>query len=345
MFKYLVLIAIFLTGCQNINGDTLKNTTIFSKFPNTEKITFKNFIKFENGPVSRIFLRDTTLIAYDWRAKSGYFFYEYGLNSKLNVAKYIPHGRGKGDALGSLSAGISNKSLWMYDISLSKIIFADLKTTATEAISYKEYPFSQNYYNIQFLDSSKVIANGNYKTPKKLQEVDLNSGKVLADYGLINNVPTNIPFYAWKRVNEAFLVLKPTKDKAVLAHRLTDQIEIFNLKNHESLTIKGPENFEAEFKSFKSNDNEDLISRNEKSRYAFVQAVATDKYIYLLYSGNNMSSQYIDYAKTVYVYDWDGKPIKKIDFDRYVSGLAVDNKNQTLYAFDVISKFIVTTKI
>lgn len=345
--KLIILITFFFVSCQNIKKETSKDIIGFSKFPVEEKITFKNFIKFENGVIVRLYLRDTTLIIYDWRAKSGSFFQEYALKSKLNIAKYIQHGRGKGKALGSLSSGIYGNHLWMYDISLSKIIISDLKkqSSSTDTDAYREYPFSRDYFNIQFLDSSKVIANGNYHTPNKIQEVDLHSGKITADYGLITNVPKNIPFYSWKRVNEAYLVKKSTDDKVVLVNRFTDQIEIFDLKSHQSIVVKGPENFDAEFIPFKPDDNKDLIQRNEKSRYAFVRPMATDKFIYVLYSGNNMSSPHIDYSKTLYVYDWNGKPIKKVNFDRYVSGFTVSNDNKTLYAYDVISKFIVTSKI
>jgi len=349
MSKYILLLlsAIFLVSCVNEKKDTVKNEIVFSDFPKNENITFENFIKFDYGAISRMFLTDTTLIVYDWRARNGYFFYEYGLNSKLNTGKHIPHGRSKGQALGALSAGLFKNTLWMYDISLSKIIFSDLNTKAlsVDSTTTKEYPFSPKYYNIDFLDSVRLIANGNYQTPKNIQEVNLNSGKIITEYGLITNIPKDIPLYAWKRANEGLLVLKPTNDKVVLANRLNDQLEIFDVESQNSITMKGPENFAVEFTSFKSNDGMDMVGRNEKSRYGFVRAAATNEFIYLLFSGNNRSSQYIDYGKTLYVYDWNGKPIRKITFDRYICGFVVSDDNETLYAHDVSTKFIVRTKI
>lgn len=348
MLKYLILISIFFVSCSNPKNEQRKDTAIFSKFPTTEAVVFKNFIKYENGAISRMYLRDTSLIVYDWRGKGGYFFYQYGLNSGSVTRKYIPHGPGKGAALGSLSAGLYKNELWMYDVSLSKIIFSTLKTksfTADAVVAYREVAFSPNYYNIQFLDDSKIIANGNYQTPKKLQELNLYSGKILADYGIVDDVPKDIPFYAWKRYNEAFMELKSTNDKIVLAHRLSDQIEIFDLTSHKSITVKGPENYKAEFLSFQSNDGKDLITRNEKSRYAFTQVMSTDKFIYVLYSGNNMSDQNIDYAKSIFVYDWNGKPIKRLNLGRYVTGFTVSGDDKSVYAYDVVSKYIVTAKI
>lgn len=348
MLKYLLLISIFFVSCSNAKNKQRKDSIVFAKFPSDEAVTFKNFIKYENGAISRMYIRDTTLIVYDWRGKGGYFFYQYGLNSGSAIRKYIPHGRGKGSALGSLSAGLYKNELWMYDISLSKIIFSTLKEksfAADSTAASRELTFSPDYYNIQFLDDSKIIANGNYQTPKKIQELNLYSGKILADYGIVDDVPKDVPFYAWKRYNEAFMEMKSTNDKIVLAHRLSDQIEIFDLKSRKSITVKGPENYKAEFLSFKSHDGKDLITRNEKSRYAFTQVMSTDKFIYVLYSGNNISGQYIDYAKSLFVYDWQGKIIKRLNFDRYVTGFTVSDDDKSLYAYDVISKHIVTAKI
>lgn len=346
--KYLLLIPICFVSFSNLKNEQRKDKTVFSKFPKTEAVVFKKIIKYENSVISRMYLRDTSLIVYDWRGKGGYFFYQYGLNSGSLIRKYIPIGRGKGAALGSLSAGLYKNELWMYDISLSKITFSTLKTkslTADNAASYREVAFSQDYYNIQFLDDTTVIANGNYKTPKKLQELNLYSRKILADYGILDNVPKDIPFYAWKRYNEALMELKSTNDKVVLAHRLSDQIEIFDLKSHKSITVKGPEKYKPEFVHFKSDDGQDLIGRNEKSRSAFKQVMSTAKFIYVLYSGNNISGPNINYAKSIFIYDWYGKPIKRLNLDRFVTGFTVSDDDKSLYAYDAVSTYIVTAKI
>ena len=344
MLKYFIVVLVFIYGCKNHGNQT---NIIFSKFPVENSITLNNLIKYDNGVVSRMFLNDTSLVVYDWRGNGGYFFYEYGLTSKEIVNKYVPKGSGKGQGLGSLSAGIHNNVLWMYDLNLNKIIFLDLKTSSfpTDAHIYKEYPFSKKYYNIQFLSNTTIIANGNYQTPTIIQEVDLNSGKITADYGVLDSVPENIPFYAWKHANESLMVLNPAGSKAVLTHLFNDHIEIFDVNSHKSITVSGPENYKLEFEPMKSDDGQDLIQRNERSRLAFTNVVGTDKFIYALYSGENRSNPNSIYGKIVYVYDWDGKPIKKINLDRYVSSLAVSNDDKTLYAFDVVSKYIVTAKI
>lgn len=349
MLKYIysiVMVSVICSGCNNAKKEVEKNQFVFSKFPEEKHINFTNVFQFENGIVSRIYIRDSTLIVYDWRAKSGFFFHAYSLNSKQSIGQYIPHGRSKGKALGSVSAGLYHNSLWMYDLILDKIILSDLKTTLTDTNTiYKEYPFSQKFYNIQFLDNSKVIANGNYERTDQLQEVDLNSGKIIAEFGVLNDVPKDIPFYAWKRANEGLLVVNSGYDKAAIAHLWSDKIEIFDLKTRKKLMIMGPENFNPEFIAFKSDDGRDLIGRNEKSRNGFSGLVATEKFIYALYSGNNMSSPYISYGKTLFVYNWDGEPVKKISFDNYVSSFTVSENDQKIYAYDVVSKYIVTAAL
>lgn len=344
MIKYIFVIAIICCSCQEPKSS--QNKVIeFHQFPKETTLELHNFIEYQGGVLSRMFLRDTMLIVYNWRGKGGYFFYEYGLNSKLNIGKYFPLGRGPGKALGSLSAGLYKNNLWMYDISLNKIILTDLTTKSQQTNTYKEYPFPEKYYNIQFITDSKLLANGNYEMSDTFQEIDLNLHKVTASYGVLLDTSKNIPFYAWKRANEGLLSLKPTSDKAATAHMWSDKIEILDLKTKQGVTIKGPENFNPEFVSFKSDTNQDLIGRNEKSRNAFSCLTTTDKYIYALFSGNNMTSPYINYGKTIFIYDWSGKPVREIKLDRYISSFVVSKDDRTVYAYDVSSKFIMKANL
>lgn len=344
MNKYIILIALLIASCGR--KEVVNKNRTFSKFPEEKNISFKEFAKYEAGEFSKMFIIDTILYGYDWRAFSGHFFLAYGVNSKKNIGKFIPHGRKQGKALGAVSLGLFKNKLWMYDTSLNKIILVNLNSSQnlTDSITYSEIPFSQKFYNIQFLTNNKIIGNSNYSVPEVLQEVDLNTGKILSSYGELTNSPKGVPYFAWKRANEAFLILKPAGDKVALAHRLSDNLEIVDLKTHEFTRIKGPENIEPDF-SFEKKGDEDIIYTNENSRKGFVRSMATNQFIYLLFSGETKFSPLLSNSNTLFVYDWNGQPVKKIKFDRYVSGFTVSDDDSTLYAHDILSKFIVTAKI
>jgi hypothetical protein len=81
-------------------------------------------------------------------------------------------------------------------------------------------------------------------------------------------------------------------------------------------------------------DGTDRATRTESTQFAFTGGVVNDNYIYLLYSGNKEDNIYSGYGKQIYVYDWEGNPIKKIVLPHYISCFDIVNDN-ILYAFDV----------
>jgi hypothetical protein len=84
----------------------------------------------------------------------------------------------------------------------------------------------------------------------------------------------------------------------------------------------------------------DKISFRPKkgAKNGFITADVTNKYIYSLYGGkaiNTSSLKELTYSflsKYVYVFDWDGKPVKRYELDEEVRSITVDEKNNILYA-------------
>jgi len=78
------------------------------------------------------------------------------------------------------------------------------------------------------------------------------------------------------------------------------------------------------------------------NRNGFIATDVTNKYIYTLYSGKIIDASSMDklakafISKNVYVFDWEGKPIKRYELDQEVRSIAVDEKNNILYAASYI---------
>ena len=87
------------------------------------------------------------------------------------------------------------------------------------------------------------------------------------------------------------------------------------------------------------------MKRTEKTRFAFVNGTVTNKYIYISYSGLLCRDKNSHYGKCVYVYDWDGNPIRKLVFNRFIEGLVVSDDDKTMYAYDVNTGFIIQSNI
>jgi hypothetical protein len=87
-------------------------------------------------------------------------------------------------------------------------------------------------------------------------------------------------------------------------------------------------------------DDQNKISfiAEKGNKNGFITADVTNKYIYSLYSGkviddsslNGLTNSFL--SKYVYVFDWEGKPLKRYELDQEVRSITVDEKNNILYA-------------
>ena len=343
IYAFLSIIILCLTSCQTINKAENSNIKTFEKFQYEGSLSFTNLFEFKNGIANRIHSIDTTLIISSGQGGANdVFFYNYSLPNKTLSRGYFKRGRGPGEALTVFSTGIIGNVLWAYDVTLGRITTIDKEKALKQEknINIKQYPKNEFSYQIAFKDSNTILAVGNRQSKYKIQEIDLKSEKVIAEYGEFDNIPEDIPFESYKSANECFILTKPSGKKAVISFRYQDEIEIFDTENHKSIAIKGPEGFEVDL-DFGPN----VAYRNKNTRFAFFNGDTTDKFIYLLYSGNGHESEFLDYCNTVYVYDWEGNPVRKIKLNKYVTSLSVAKDDSVMYAYDPYSGQIVQAQI
>ena len=77
--------------------------------------------------------------------------------------------------------------------------------------------------------------------------------------------------------------------------------------------------------------NINKVSRNPESLCGFIDACATNEYIYVLYTGKHFNEDY-SCGKHVLQYDWKGEPQVHYILDAEINSIAVDEKNKLLYA-------------
>ncbi len=334
---YLTLISLVF---YSSSPPSMRDKIIFTKFPSSEQVVLKNLFPVGLQSVSDIQLTDSTILFKNRDGGSDFFYYEYDLSGKTLIQQYIKGGRGEGEAFGSLSSGIYKDKLWLCDISARKVIFASLGGRSTE-----EYKLPRFYYNIQPIAGLKAIGNGASHSDYKIQQIDLATGTEDFEFGEYDNVPADIPVAAWKMAHESKLYTSPDERYAVAAYLSSDQIELFDLTTTTSKLIAGPENFKAEFSVYKDDWGKDIAYNTEKTRSAFLNASVTEKYIYLLYSGKNKKADKYFYGEYIYVFDWNGNPIKKLTLDKSVLCIAVSQDDKVLYTFDEASRTAVYATI
>jgi len=341
-FVVFVITCLIIVGCESTESVLNENFMFFSKFPKEDTVVFKNIFEYKEGIAGMLRFVDSTLIILNVQPGANTFLYYYSLNKSGLSNGHVGKGRGPGEAMAPIAIGVNGNRLWLQDITLRRVFVIDKRNliNKTTHVSFNEYPLKNDYYMIDFKDSTHFFSVGFRDSKYKIQEIDLISGKVINEYGKIDKTPGNVSLRLFKSIYQSFIFTKPTGDKLVLPYRFLDAIEIYNINTGSSVAIHGPEGFNVEYKPMG-----DLMIKTEKTKFAFVNGTVTNEYIYLAYSGISRYNPDYYYGNCIYIYDWDGNPIRKLILDRYIQGMAVSKDNKTLYAFDVNSGFLIQAKI
>ena len=331
-----------IVGCDTNNSVLNKNFIFFSRFPKEETIAFKNICEYKEGIAGMLKLVNSTLIIFNVQPGAKKFLNIYSLKSGVLSNGYVGRGKGPGEALSPSTIGVNRTRLWLQDITLNTVFTTDIRsiTNTNTLVSFKEYPHENHYYMIDFKDSLHYFGVGSISSHFKIQEIDLTSGKVTKEFGKIEKLPENISLKLFKSIYQSLIFSKPTGDKLVLPYRYLDAIEIFNTETGSGITILGPERYDVKYIPLPHG-----MSRTDETRFAFVNGAVTNEYIYLAYSGRTKKDSNSYDGNFIYVYDWNGNPVKKLILNRSIQGMAVSKDNKTLYAFDVNTGFLIQAKI
>lgn len=128
------------------------------------------------------------------------------------------------------------------------------------------------------------------------------------------------------------LNVRPDRSRLVLAGRYIDLVEIFDIDGTHIFTGIGPRaDLDIEIDLQRSAEREAFMKTDE-TRRAFLSVKSTDEYIYLLYSGKQQqdSSNYSS-GSSVYVVDWNGKPVSHLELDAPIWDFEISDDNKILW--------------
>jgi hypothetical protein len=345
-----------LISCTENNKTMVLNpdAKLFNKFPNEKNIFFKNLAQYNSGVPRSIFYLDSTLVIFNKTKVSKFIFNNYSLNSNQFSKGYVSKGKGPNESIGASCAGIISNKLWFYDITLNKILLTDKKNAIDKNVFYpfQEHQLGNEYYTkIDFIDSLHFCGVGNLRSlsNSKIEKRYLNSNGIIKNYGEFQETSSNLNIRTIKNIHTSTIHSKPSGNKVVLGYRHSDLIEIYNLETSECIAIKGPEKYDVDFEQKKRSYY--YMGKNDKTRKAFINGTVTDNYIYLVYSGHKSENKSEEdrfkwqHGKHVYIYDWEGNPVKKLNLDRHIYTLGVSEDDKILYSYDVNTGYLIKSKI
>jgi len=341
----LILIAVLLVTIYSCNKYDVskilvsKHITEFESFPQERNINLSKLATYKSGTPIKMLFEDSTLFFLNLNRGMKCFLKAYYVQNNSFSTDYIPYGRGPGESIGGFDIGIYKNKIWVYDITLQKILEADISLIKSgKPVEFHEthkIPTSHMRFDIEFLSSSTFLGLSSpydiNNTNTKIEIVEIESQEIRKTYGEFYNI-SKIPIEAVKRGFRKFLFVKPSKDKAALAYLATDILEIFDLRSSKSNAILGPYKYSNDFNIF--NRRGRYITEETKSTIStYTGGAVTNNYIYLAYSGLKTWENPSPNGNVIFVFNWEGKPVEKLvlNTDYKISCLAVSEDDSKLY--------------
>jgi hypothetical protein len=331
----IVFLTIILYSC---NGSKLDSPT--SRFSTADKLVDVNY-EFDEDDFSRIEglqCNENSLVALDFH--SGKSFTLFDTEAKRIKGRFGTIGQGPGELpLGCYGYLYNNSFYISYDPAgmVAKYMMDSL------SLNIDEKPINLTTYEIPDAFFSRVIpvndtlflGAGTYQS--KYQFVLFNSKNDILDYGIeiYNSDESSYNIYHKFLSNQGVLQKHPTKNKFVYSINYSSNIDFIEVRNNEihsinSLRLRNPKN------SPYSDGEINRILPDEKSPIGYIDIATDENYIYALYTdkkmvkengmGNTFSSNYM------LVFDWEGKPVKKLLFKDDVHYIAINEKKRKIYA-------------
>lgn len=341
--KYLKVIILtwsfVVIGCKSDINDAWEDMPK-TEFTEMDSVFLSNEYEFKEGNPATMHALDSTLIIHSF--DSDHVFYNYNINNKKLSAGYINFGRGPNEMSGPISSGITDDKLWVYDIVLKKIFTLDTKSFPNInklETTLHSFPVKDNYYKISLLDSLHFLASGGEDDSNKVIKMDLSKDQVVEGYGEIKLIDSPEE-KAFRKADQKFIFANGAQNKAVIAYRFSDKLEIMDSKTENFKVIKGMDGFKADFTLVKNTADEYAMVENQETRRAFTEGFVSDSYIYLAFSGRKSVDPESYNSDTILIYDWNGDPVKKIKLDRRILNFTV-SQDKYFYAFDPHNGYIV----
>jgi len=135
----------------------------------------------------------------------------------------------------------------------------------------------------------------------------------------------------------------PTEKKAVRLGLFAEELTVLDFADGHFNIIKDYKGWSSDRQEIEQGGGVVFVIPPSDDRNCFMSCTSSEKSIFALYSGQLRSDESgtsydPSYGERIYVFDWEGKPVKKLLLDLPVRSIALDERNQVLYASTIIDK-------
>ncbi|GMQ29356.1 BF3164 family lipoprotein [Algoriphagus confluentis] len=241
----------------------------------------------------------------------------------------------------SVEPGFLSNTFQVYCPMNKKFVTFSLSDTSKLGISEYKQPDELFGMYMMFHASDSTILGIMADDPHRLVEYSSVDGKRIDGYGTWERIPNAdhlIDYedpdinYHMGEINKGRLRANRDLGLFVKAMGFRDRIEIFHYPSKTFIIVDGPRSELHPFKIERSQGRSAVIFELEYP-FGYADAEISENFIFALFS-NLTTSQMMnsdDIAKTIYVFSHKGDLVGKLDLDRSVRSIAVDEGFRQLY--------------
>ncbi|KIA92967.1 hypothetical protein OC25_14790 [Pedobacter kyungheensis] len=138
--------------------------------------------------------------------------------------------------------------------------------------------------------------------------------------------------YITGMINRSSCVYDKWTNNIFVGNFYSDKVECYGINGKLKFQIYGPDGFNPVYKVKKVKSDQVFINTPD-TKDAFISITCDKKYVYALYSGKTISQQVKDLSKTIFIFNKQGIPIKKILVRVDIGLIKADENSHALYCY------------
>lgn len=321
---------LLLIGCNNKDIQLNSITEKFNSFQVTDSLLLTSVSDEVVGNPMKMLYFDKHLIFRMNALPGDYYLIDYSLIENKIASKAMKRGIGPVEMI-NCDISISGDIMLLYDSGKQQlgVLNADSIISGNYTVDYcaKNIPY---LYSTALLNDSILVGTNNFTTYNKLTYLNIFSGEIetQSSYSFLND---RYSLGTLIDASSCYVNIHPQTKNIILSYRYTDVIEFFDQYGNLKKAIQGPTCFDIAF-STRPNGS---MEKTKETRKAFVNSYVTDNYIYLLYSGCRRSDENWSNGTELFIYSWEGKPIKRYILGQPIYAFAINELDNEFYTYSL----------
>jgi hypothetical protein len=280
----------------------------------------------------RIWTEDSLLVFIE--SMQDYHVDTYHKTKGYKIAENISRGMGPNEQLSCWTLQFTSKHVWAFDMQASTIIAYPKADFLTQSYILPEKTIRLKDVfatGLIYLPNDSVVASS---------LADIHHLLSVYNRDGIKDTSKIIPYpeiYSLalsgsvaKRIFENRIYYNEKNNRIVLFYVYTDLIDIYDTNFNLLARIHGPDQFIPELSVSQIEGIQHIHMQKDKTKFAYLSGYLTSNEIWALYYGI-VPEQGKELQNRIFVYDYNGRPLRRYQLEYPVSTFCIDDDNHIIY--------------